>query len=234
MAIDDAVGITRQADRLPGALGDLGQGLAGRGAGGGGGGRQDLRRTGRGHRRAGGLGQGLHAGAQQRGPQREASGARPDRVFCSATRRGSRPGGHTGTRSERSHDGRSAPGGAPRCPFGAGRPSTAGGCSVAVCVRWTRPGRDLPGCLTRIRVLLENVLRSCGRRHRQRGAGAGARSPGTPPAADRPEFTFMPARVLLQDFTGVPCVVDLAAMRAAVAGGAATPRSSTPGCPSTW
>src|SRR5262245_36257337 len=27
------------------------------------------------------------------------------------------------------------------------------------------------------------------------------------------EISFMPARVLLQDFTGVPCVVDLAAMR---------------------
>ncbi len=30
------------------------------------------------------------------------------------------------------------------------------------------------------------------------------------------EFPFRPARVLLQDFTGVPCVVDLAAMRSAV------------------
>ncbi len=30
------------------------------------------------------------------------------------------------------------------------------------------------------------------------------------------EIAFMPARVLLQDFTGVPCVVDLAAMRDAV------------------
>ena len=29
----------------------------------------------------------------------------------------------------------------------------------------------------------------------------------------RQEISFMPARVLLQDFTGVPCVVDLAAMR---------------------
>ncbi|MDQ3205591.1 MAG: aconitate hydratase, partial [Pseudomonadota bacterium] len=27
------------------------------------------------------------------------------------------------------------------------------------------------------------------------------------------EIAFMPARVVLQDFTGVPCVVDLAAMR---------------------
>ncbi|MDA1186116.1 MAG: aconitate hydratase AcnA, partial [Acidobacteria bacterium] len=30
------------------------------------------------------------------------------------------------------------------------------------------------------------------------------------------EISFMPARVLLQDFTGVPCVVDLAAMRDAI------------------
>ena len=34
--------------------------------------------------------------------------------------------------------------------------------------------------------------------------------------ADR-EISFMPARVLLQDFTGVPCVVDLAAMRDGIA-----------------
>ncbi len=33
------------------------------------------------------------------------------------------------------------------------------------------------------------------------------------PRADQKEISFMPARVLLQDFTGVPCVVDLAAMR---------------------
>src|SRR5215510_12127247 len=32
------------------------------------------------------------------------------------------------------------------------------------------------------------------------------------------EISFMPARVLLQNFTGVPCVVDLAAMRDAVIG----------------
>ncbi|HQX83832.1 MAG TPA: aconitase family protein, partial [Vicinamibacterales bacterium] len=32
-------------------------------------------------------------------------------------------------------------------------------------------------------------------------------------APSEKEISFMPARVLLQDFTGVPCVVDLAAMR---------------------
>src|SRR3546814_10425487 len=31
------------------------------------------------------------------------------------------------------------------------------------------------------------------------------------------EIQYRPARVLLQDFTGVPCVVDLAAMRDAIA-----------------
>src|SRR5579871_6138758 len=37
------------------------------------------------------------------------------------------------------------------------------------------------------------------------------------PAAPPREINFRPARVLLQDFTGVPCVVDLAAMRDALA-----------------
>ncbi|MFW6368340.1 MAG: aconitate hydratase AcnA [Spirochaetota bacterium] len=38
-----------------------------------------------------------------------------------------------------------------------------------------------------------------------------------PEAVDAIEVPFKPARVLLQDFTGVPCVVDLAAMRSAMA-----------------
>src|SRR5690606_42074920 len=37
-----------------------------------------------------------------------------------------------------------------------------------------------------------------------------------PQARPETEIAFMPARVVLQDFTGVPCVVDLAAMRDAV------------------
>ncbi|HEY7737633.1 MAG TPA: aconitate hydratase AcnA [Candidatus Limnocylindria bacterium] len=39
--------------------------------------------------------------------------------------------------------------------------------------------------------------------------------PGTDPGTT--ELPFLPARVILQDFTGVPCVVDLAAMRDAIA-----------------
>jgi aconitate hydratase len=34
-----------------------------------------------------------------------------------------------------------------------------------------------------------------------------------PKAAPQYEIAFTPARVIMQDFTGVPCIVDLAAMR---------------------
>ncbi len=46
----------------------------------------------------------------------------------------------------------------------------------------------------------------------------------TPPS----EISFMPARVLLQDFTGVPCVVDLAAMRDALKAQGVDPRRANP------
>src|SRR5689334_10332024 len=48
------------------------------------------------------------------------------------------------------------------------------------------------------------------------------------PAAPAREINFRPARVLLQDFTGVPCVVDLAAMRDALAALGADPRKANP------
>ena len=44
------------------------------------------------------------------------------------------------------------------------------------------------------------------------------------------ELPFMPARVILQDFTGVPCVVDLAAMRDAWPRWAATRLGSIRSC----
>ncbi len=62
-----------------------------------------------------------------------------------------------------------------------------------------------------IRVLLENVLRNAGDGHvsTDHVAAVAAWSPtnaGT-------DFPFMPTRVVLQDFTGVPAIVDLASMR---------------------
>ena len=53
-----------------------------------------------------------------------------------------------------------------------------------------------------------------------------------PKAEPDTEIAFMPARVLLQDFTGVPCVVDLAAMRDAVARLGGQPSQINPLVPS--
>ncbi|MDH5490871.1 MAG: aconitate hydratase AcnA, partial [Myxococcales bacterium] len=65
-----------------------------------------------------------------------------------------------------------------------------------------------------IRVLLENLLRNedGGSVSREDIEAVAAWDPGMEP---RTEIAFRPSRVLLQDFTGVPAVVDLAAMRQA-------------------
>src|SRR5919204_2737732 len=62
-----------------------------------------------------------------------------------------------------------------------------------------------------LRVLLENVMRTGSERDVEAVAGWVAS------AEPSQEITFKPARVLLQDFTGVPAVVDLAGMRDAMA-----------------
>jgi aconitate hydratase len=51
-------------------------------------------------------------------------------------------------------------------------------------------------------------------------------------AESETEIAFMPARVVLQDFTGVPCVVDLAAMRDAVTKLGGDPKQINPLIPS--
>ena len=66
-----------------------------------------------------------------------------------------------------------------------------------------------------IRVLLEAALRTCdGYQVTEDDVKRLAR--WNPSAPGDTEIPFKPARVILQDFTGVPCVVDLAAMRDAV------------------
>jgi aconitate hydratase len=77
-----------------------------------------------------------------------------------------------------------------------------------------------------IKILLENLLRhEDGRVVKADDIEAAARWDGRP--APR-EISFMPARVLLQDFTGVPAVVDLAAMRDALKAVGADPRRANP------
>jgi len=67
-----------------------------------------------------------------------------------------------------------------------------------------------------IRILLESILRH---EDNFQVTSDHARILGTydPASPAREELPFKPARVLLQDFTGVPSVVDLAAMRSAMA-----------------
>jgi len=67
-----------------------------------------------------------------------------------------------------------------------------------------------------IRVLLENLLRHEDGRTVSR-ADIEAVANWDPKAEPSLEIAYRPARVLLQDFTGVPCVVDLATMREAFA-----------------
>ena len=83
-----------------------------------------------------------------------------------------------------------------------------------------------------MKILLENLLRhedggvTVGKEHIEAVARwDAAAEPDT-------EIAFMPARVVLQDFTGVPCVVDLAAMRDAVARLGGRPEQINPLIPS--
>ena len=78
-----------------------------------------------------------------------------------------------------------------------------------------------------LRVLLENLLRG------EDGSNVTADhirafAKWDPQAIPEDEIAFRPARVLLQDFTGVPCVVDLAAMRDAMVALGADPKKINP------
>jgi aconitate hydratase len=97
--------------------------------------------------------------------------------------------------------------------FGAQSTLTVGSTDYEIFRIDTVPGFDkLPFSL---KVLLENLLRT------EDGANvtkAQIEALGSWDAAAEPntEIQFTPARVVMQDFTGVPCIVDLATMREAV------------------
>ena len=81
-----------------------------------------------------------------------------------------------------------------------------------------------------LKVLLENLLRT------EDGANVTAeqiRALGSwdPAAEPDTEIQFTPARVVMQDFTGVPCIVDLATMREAVAALGGDPNKINPLAP---
>ena len=91
-------------------------------------------------------------------------------------------------------------------------------------------GYDLGRLPVSIRILLEGLLRRCDGETvtAEDVRRLAAYDPGDPAEADVP---FMPSRVLLQDFTGVPAVVDLAALRSAMARLGGDPQAITPQVP---
>jgi aconitate hydratase len=80
-----------------------------------------------------------------------------------------------------------------------------------------------------IRILLENTLRNAGKGYVSEDdvRSVAAWSPTNAGAS----FPFMPSRVVLQDFTGVPAVVDLAAMRSGLATMGGDPQRINPVVP---
>ena len=88
-------------------------------------------------------------------------------------------------------------------------------CKIARLGALEAAGHDLARLPYSLRVLLENLLRH------EDGVSVTkedieALVAWDPQAAPSQEIAFRPARVLMQDFTGVPAVVDLAAMRDAM------------------
>ena len=88
-------------------------------------------------------------------------------------------------------------------------------------------GFDLGRLPFALKILLENLLR------REDGAAVPkadveALAGWRPNSGKATEIAFMPGRVLLQDFTGVPAVVDLAAMRDAMAALGGDPKKINP------
>ncbi len=91
---------------------------------------------------------------------------------------------------------------------------TVGGDTVSI---YSLPAleREFPGVARlpySLKILLENLLRREDNAF-VKTADIRALASWDPKTIGEKEMSFMPARVLLQDFTGVPCVVDLAAMR---------------------
>ena len=94
----------------------------------------------------------------------------------------------------------------------------------------TKAGYDIDRLPFSIRILLEGLLRNCDgmaitEDDIKRLASYDPKAPANA------EIPFMPARVLLQDFTGVPAVVDLAAMRNAMARLGGDPEQINPRVP---
>jgi len=80
-----------------------------------------------------------------------------------------------------------------------------------------------------VRVILESLLRNCGGKF---VSEADVEALASWPGSVGEELAYLPARVVMQDFTGVPAVVDLAAMRSAMREVGGDPKKINPLVPS--
>ncbi len=114
-------------------------------------------------------------------------------------------------------------------PFGARSTLAVGGRSYEIyrLQALARGGLSIERLPYSLKILLENLLRTLdGRTVKADDVEALAR--WNPRAEPDREIAFTPSRVLLQDFTGVPAVVDLAAMRDAMADLGGDPKRINP------
>ena len=86
---------------------------------------------------------------------------------------------------------------------------------IASLAAFSKKGGDLAHLPFSLKILLENLLRNEDGRFVKAADIQALASPLAQRAKDK-EIAFTPARVLMQDFTGVPAIVDLAAMRDAM------------------
>ncbi len=102
--------------------------------------------------------------------------------------------------------------------------------SYDICSLKELKGHDLKRMPYSLKVLLENLLRFEDGVN-VTGADIEALLNWDPLATPSHEISFTPARVIMQDFTGVPCVVDLAAMREAIVALGGDPQRVNPLAP---
>src|SRR5687767_12066481 len=106
-----------------------------------------------------------------------------------------------------------------RDPFGVRGTVDAGGTSYGVALLpklQSTSVADIDRLPFVVRIMLENLLRHVGTEFAT-ADDAHVLANWDPAKPADIELAYLPARVILQDFTRVPCVVDLAAMRSAVA-----------------
>ncbi|HVL39921.1 MAG TPA: aconitase family protein, partial [Fimbriimonadaceae bacterium] len=113
--------------------------------------------------------------------------------------------------------------------FGTEQTFTSGGRSAKIHSfrALEKQGHNLHRLPYSLRILLENLLRWEGKGS-VTSRDIEALLNWNPAAEPSDEIAFTPARTLLQDFTGVPCVVDLAAMRDAMKRLGGDPRKINP------